>query len=949
MRLNMAESAWRGRTRGPLVACGLIGLLLVTLLSSVGFAGIQAAAAGTVAQGASRDVIVVLKPDVADPGTVARELAPAFGLTVKQTYSHALKGFSASVPEQAINGLRRNPRVALVDPDYPVSADVQTIPTGIDRVDADKNPTASIDGVNNPVNADVAILDSGISPNPDLNIAGGTDCTGTGSFADDNGHGTHVAGTVGAIDDSNGVVGVAPGVRLWAVKVLKADGSGSWSSIICGIDYVTANSNVIHVANMSLGGPGTDGACSESSLHLAICNSVNAGVTYTVAGGNDHANAATKVPAAYDQVITVSALADFDGQPGGSSTQYLTCQDGTRSKDDTFACFSNFGADVDIAAPGGAILSTSRSGGTTTMSGTSMATPHVAGAAALYTAVNGPSSPSTVKSAIRSTRDKVHIPGDSDGIDEGILNVKSLTTAPVTSPLGEKIPIVGGTQSANSNRYRLAADGDSSTSWHTTTSIPPRSGFVTFDLGQVASVQNIRWQFNRKGFADTFTIAASTDGTTYTTLATKHNAPVGEFQLLTTTTSARYIRFRFTNPHDDPRLGYLSEVEIYGNTVGTGMSTASTGASTPSAASIDGTPSAEAVTPALTDEATATPEPTVQAEATASSEPTFPATEEPAPPAATTVTGVISGMNGSGARCRAEPNTDAAILGVLAEGATVKLTGPETDGWYPVRCDGQNGFVRSTLVDTGGTPETPTADVPASAESTAPTPDAGPQPYRIESARRSPDTSPAKTLLDGDQSTVWSTTAEPAPDRAAITLDLGEIKPVGTIRWLPVVEGAADGLRVQVSEDGKAWQTVVQPGPTEVGGWKVTTADIAARYVRFLFVSTSEGQQLGGLAEAEIYPASGPIASVVVDAAPAASTTTPSLKPTATPSAEPAAVPEPAIVPEATTPPGESEPDALPAAESEAPMATEPASSDGPVETAVNPEAIGPDQETPTP
>jgi subtilisin len=932
MELGTMGGARQGRARSAISMSGAIIVLLLTLLSGAGVAGarpVAAGAAGLAAQGASRDVIVVLKPDVADPGAVARELGRAFGLTVKQTYRYALKGFSASVPEQAIDGLRRNPRVALVDPDYPVSADVQTIPTGVDRIDADRNPTASIDGVNNPVNADVAILDSGISPHPDLNIVGGKDCTSTGSYADDNGHGTHVAGTVGAIDDSSGVVGVAPGVRLWAVKVLRADGSGSWSTIICGIDYVTANANVIHVANMSLGGSGSDGSCSSEALHQAICNSVNAGVTYAVAAGNNFANASTKVPAAYDQVITVSALADFDGQPGRNSGASLTCGDGSTSGDDTFACFSNFGADVDIAAPGAAILSTANTGGTTTMSGTSMATPHVAGAAALYTAAKGPSAPSTVKAAIRSVRDQVHIPGDPDGINEGVLDVANLTTAPVTPPLGELIPIVGGTQSANSNSFRLAADGDSSTSWHTTTSNPPKSGFVTFDLGQVASVQNIRWQFNRKGFADTFTIAASADGTAYTTLATEHNAPVGEFQLLTTTTSARYIRFRFTNPHDDARLGYLSEVEIYGNTVGTGMSTASTDTSTPSAASTDGTPTADAVTPTAAEPATATAEPTAQAEATA------PATEESAAPAAATATGVISGTNGSGARCRAEPTTDAVILGVLAEGATVKLTGPETDGWYPVRCDGQDGFVRSTLVDTGGAPDTST-DVPAAdtttpaADVAAPTPDAGPRPYRIEGARRSPDTAPAKTLLDGDRSTVWSTTAEPAPTRAAITLDLGEIKPVGKIRWLPVVEGAADGLRVQVSEDGMAWQTVVQPGATDVGGWKVTTADIAARYVRFLFISTDEGQPLGGLAEAEIYPSSGPVAAVVVDAAPAEPTATTAL--------------------ESTAPAAASAPEALPTSEPEVPVATQPAPADGPAETTVIPEGgIGPEQETPVP
>lgn len=231
------------------------------------------------------------------------------------------------------------------------------------------------------------MIDTGISTtHPDLNVLGGVNCSSGKSFEDGNGHGTHVAGTIAAKDDGQGVVGVAPGAPLYAVRVLNNAGSGSFADVICGIDWVTANaaSKGIKVANMSLGGSGSDGSCSSDALHLAICNSVNAQVTYVVAAGNSNADFAGFVPAAYDQVLTVTAAADFNGQPGGGAA--ATCR---ADVDDTAADLSNFttagSADSThtIAGPGVCILSTWKRGGYNTISGTSMATPHVTGTASL--------------------------------------------------------------------------------------------------------------------------------------------------------------------------------------------------------------------------------------------------------------------------------------------------------------------------------------------------------------------------------------------------------------------------------------------------------------------------------------------------------------------------------------------------------------------------------------
>jgi subtilisin len=270
------------------------------------------------------------------------------------------------------------------------------------------------------VNVDVAVLDTGIDlAHPDLVVAGGRNCASGKSYADGNGHGTHVAGTIGAKDDANGVVGVAPGARLWAVRVLNNNGSGSWSSIICGVDWVTANAGTIEVANMSLGGTGTDTGCNDGGMHRAICNSVARGVTYAVAAGNESDDARNHVPAAYDEVITVSALADFNGKPGGGAAP--TCR---ADQDDTFAAFSNFGADVDMIAPGVCILSTWRNGGYSTISGTSMATPHVAGAAGLYKSTHAGASPAQVKAALQAAGNSGWSSADDrDALKEPLLNV----------------------------------------------------------------------------------------------------------------------------------------------------------------------------------------------------------------------------------------------------------------------------------------------------------------------------------------------------------------------------------------------------------------------------------------------------------------------------------------------------------------------------------------------
>ena len=389
--------------------------------------------------------IIVLKDSVADPVAVAKDIGSKHGLGLGFIYSHALKGFSAEIPDAVLDKVKNDNRVSYVEQDQVVQAfavspqvsqnsngnvkgsgssvtqPAQKLPTGVDRIDADLSPTAKIDRLDERVNVNIAIIDTGIDlSHPDLNAVNGKTCVpGTKNANDDNGHGTHVAGIAGAIDNGIGVVGVAPGANLYAVKVLNKQGSGFTSWVICGIDWVTANASTlgITVANMSLGGSGSDdgncGLTNQDAMHQAICKSVKAGVVYTVAAGNSHVDASTQVPAAYDEVITVSAIADSDGKCGGkgSATSY--------GSDDSFASFSNFGADVNFAAPGVNILSTYKGQSYATLSGTSMASPHVAGAAALYIANHLGSTPDQVKSGLLSTALPPFLSCDGNGNGHG--------------------------------------------------------------------------------------------------------------------------------------------------------------------------------------------------------------------------------------------------------------------------------------------------------------------------------------------------------------------------------------------------------------------------------------------------------------------------------------------------------------------------------------------------
>lgn len=464
--------------------------------------------------------IVVLNEDAGPAANVAREVANNNGGRVGHVYTRALRGFSVTLPEAAMARVAADPRVAYVERDLPMSIAAQTVPTGIVRSFAASNAALDIDGTDDfRVDVDIAILDTGIDvEHPDLNVVGGIDCTytsGRGRFAtqycepsangdDDHYHGTHVAGSAAALDNGFGVVGVAPGARLWAVKVLDSSGSGSTSGIIAGIDWVVAQGD-IEVLNMSLGGSGV-----STAYLTAIDNAVANGVVVVVAAGNSNADANNFSPAYVPSAITVSALADFDGVAGGFGSP--TCR---ADQDDTLADFSNWGTAVDIAAPGVCILSTYpiEQGSYASISGTSMASPYVAGAAGLLASgANSPANAADVQ-AIRNTlvnTGNLNWTDDSgDGVKERLLDVSTFSAALIATGDGNTPPTAAFSASCSDLSCSFA-DGSSDSDGTIV------SWAWNFDDGATSTSQNPSHSFAAAGDYTVSLTVTDNDGATAT-------------------------------------------------------------------------------------------------------------------------------------------------------------------------------------------------------------------------------------------------------------------------------------------------------------------------------------------------------------------------------------------------------------------------------------------------
>ncbi|WP_118855919.1 S8 family serine peptidase [Sphingomonas mesophila] len=302
----------------------------------------------------------------------ANRSAQAEAAQLKHVYTHAIRGFAVNASEQGVANMKaKNPNIAYCEQDQVMAAppvQMMAPPEGGFTAMAQETPWGVADvGYGSGVGKTAWVIDSGIQPDhPDLNVDTGRSRTFLGGRTtpwDQNGHGTHVAGTIGALDNGIGVVGVAAGATVVSVRVLDRRGSGSNSGVIAGVDYVAQVGQPGDVANMSLGG----GA--SSALDTAVANA-SARVRFALAAGNESTSATTKSPARVNgpNIFTVSAY----------------------SVGKKWASYSNFGnPPIDYAEPGSAIKSTWLNGGYNTISGTSMATPHLAGLLLLGSVRNG--------------------------------------------------------------------------------------------------------------------------------------------------------------------------------------------------------------------------------------------------------------------------------------------------------------------------------------------------------------------------------------------------------------------------------------------------------------------------------------------------------------------------------------------------------------------------------
>ncbi|MFE6614859.1 S8 family serine peptidase [Amycolatopsis sp. NPDC057786] len=365
----------------------------VAVLTALGGTTVASAAEGSIVNAGSdkaiKDSYIVVLKDGSSVEATAKSVTQRHGGTVEKTFASSVRGFSGALTEKQAKRVAADPAVAYVEQNQTVSisADQLNPPSwGLDRVDQQSLPlnqkysystTAS--------NVTAYVVDTGIlTTHPDF---GGRATHGRDTVDNDNdatdcqGHGTHVAGTIGGTAH-----GLAKGVKLVAVRVLNCSGSGTTAGVIAGVDWVTANAVKPAVANMSLGG----GA--STTLDQAVQRSIASGVTYGVAAGNDTgANACNVSPARTPEAITVGSTTNTDAR----------------------SSFSNIGTCLDIFAPGSGITSTWLNNGTNTISGTSMATPHVVGAAALYASANPSATPKQVRDALvaNGTKDKVTNPG----------------------------------------------------------------------------------------------------------------------------------------------------------------------------------------------------------------------------------------------------------------------------------------------------------------------------------------------------------------------------------------------------------------------------------------------------------------------------------------------------------------------------------------------------------
>ncbi|MEV6239708.1 S8 family serine peptidase [Lentzea sp. NPDC051838] len=482
------------RTASVLTTAG-IGLALLT---SPVFA--QTGSIQMVENPVAGSYVVVFKDGATDaPATNAKalDLARKHGGKVSNIYVATVRGFAVKMDEAAARKLAADPEVAYVRQDgWARMSDTQTDPTwGLDRIDQANLPLDQrFTYPNTASNVTAYVLDTGIykaHTEFEGRAKDGYDFIDNDSDASDcQGHGTHVAGTIGSK-----TYGVAKKVNLVAVRVLDCNGSGQYSQIIKGIDWVAQNARKPAVANMSLGG----GA--DSTVNSAVKRAIAAGITFGLAAGNNNGDACQTSPARVPEAITVAASDSADKRSiytGGQA--------------------SNWGSCVDIFGPGSNITSTRNGGGTASMGGTSMATPHVVGAAALYASANPSATPAQVRDALvnNATSGKIT---DTQGSPNKLLNISFIGGGPDPEPCnaatnGEDVSIPDNNTAVTSSVNVSNCTGKASTATKVKVDINhPYTADLAIDLigpsGAAYSLKKARGATSSAGVHETFTVDAS--------------------------------------------------------------------------------------------------------------------------------------------------------------------------------------------------------------------------------------------------------------------------------------------------------------------------------------------------------------------------------------------------------------------------------------------------------
>jgi subtilisin len=781
------RSSWLRDGRDRVVRVMLTWAMLFGMIASFsgGIPGALPESASAQSAVPSGNVIVVLRDIGIDPTSIAG----AQGVSPTHVYQHALLGFSANLPQIAAERIARLPAVYGIFPDRPVYAASQLLPTGVNRVNADTNEIAQIDGIDQPINASVAILDTGVTPQADLNVqASGTDCVTPGSptLSDLNGHGTHVAGTIAARDNDFGVVGVAPGARIHSVRVLGPTGTGSISGLICGLDWVAANASTIDVVNLSLTTTGgvvpTCASAGITDLQLAVCGVVNAGVTVVAAAGNGGGSVSGIVPASYPQVIAVSAFADFDGLPGGLRPT-PNCSIGGES-DDVFSNLSNFGPEIDIMAPGVCIQSLTTGGGIGFRSGTSMAAAHVSGASALYQSVNPGASPESTRAwllgSASTTQAGAGVSGDKDAFPEPVLRL-----GPDSSPTPSPAATVSATASATSTTSPSAT---------TTVTQTPQTSTPTLTV-----------------------TATATRTPTVIQTATATSTPASGFAVGSSVRTVVNLNMRAQPSTSAPVIAVLPQGTV-GTVTGapqnaTGFTWYPVNMGSFGSGWVAGQYLEQVTTPPTNTPAPATNTP----QPTATNTPR-PATNTPVATATATATASSGIQVGDSFRTlanlnlRSAPTTSGQVLAVLPQGATGTVVGGPQNAngftWYQVSVSGYpTGWVAGAYIEKTTTGPTPTATRTPTTSPATSTPTRTPTRTPTGAAPTSTPTTSSGTFQAGDTVVVNTDllNLRSGPSPTASVVGVMPNGTTGVVIGAPVTSGGFTWIPLNMTGYGNGW------------------------------------------------------------------------------------------------------------------------------------------------